>query len=184
MDGRVYIALLRAVNVSGRNSVAMKDLRTIIEATGAEEVETYVQSGNVVFRSTVAHPERMGRAIEAGIHSQLGLQVAVMVRTAEELERLVAANPLGTDDRDRSYLHVTFLAAAPESGRVSALEAATEAGASLDEFRIRPREVYLYCPGGYGRTKLNNAFFERKLAVTATTRNWRTVTTLAEMAHR
>jgi uncharacterized protein (DUF1697 family) len=192
---RVYLALLRGVNVSGHNQLPMKHLRTLIEATGADKVETYLQSGNAVFQSTIADPQRLRQAIEAGLHAQLGLEIVVVVRSAEELDRVVAANPLGTDDRDRSRLHVTFLAATPEYARVAALEAARDAAiekaaeasaspASPDEFRIRQREVYLYCPDGYGRTKLNNAFFERKLAVAATTRNWRTVTTLVEMAHR
>ncbi|MDQ6617660.1 MAG: DUF1697 domain-containing protein [Actinomycetota bacterium] len=179
--GRRYVALLRGVNVSGHNPVAMKDLRALCQALPADHVETYLQSGNVVFRSAVADPERLSAAIEARIRSLMGLDVAVLVRSSEELDRVVAGNPFVTGDRDRSQLYVTFLATPPDSGRVAALSASPAASGS-DAYRLGRREVYLSCPGGYGRTKLNNAFFERKLGVVATTRNWRTVTTLAQMA--
>ncbi len=181
MAGRTYVALLRAVNVTGHNPLAMKDLRTVVEATGAENVATYLQSGNVVFRSEMADPDRVRRALESRIESQLGITVGVVVRTAEQLQRVVSANPLWHDDRERAHLYVTFLAGVPDSDRTAALAATAESRAP-ELFRIQGLEVYLYCPTGYGRTKLNNAFFERKLAVAATTRNWRTVTALAEMA--
>lgn len=177
---RTYVALLRGINVTGRNPIAMQDLRTLVTTAGGEDVETYLQSGNVVFRSTVSDSERMRGAIESRVRSQLGLDVAVVVRTAEDLLRSMEANPLLSDDRERSHLHVTFLGSIPESGRVAALR--DVAGTYLpDLFRLAPTEVYLYTPNGYGRTKLNNAFFERRLGVVATTRNWRTVTSLVQM---
>jgi uncharacterized protein (DUF1697 family) len=183
MADRVYIALLRGINVTGRNKIAMKDLRTLVATSGAEDVETYLQSGNVVFRSSTSDPARVGRAIQSRIQSQLGLEVVVLVRTAEDFRRAMEANPLVSDSRERTYLHLTFLAEPPDSERAATLREAADAHAP-DLFRLGTREIYLYCPGGYGRTKLNNAFFERKLAVAATTRNWRTVTALADLAGR
>ena len=184
-----YVALLRGINVSGHNPIAMKDLKALFEGLPAEEVTTYLQSGNVVFRSAAAGPgeppdaDALAEDVGAQIAAQLGLKVAVLVRPAEEFTQVVAANPFLTADRDWSGLHLTFLAQPPDPARVAALEAAPVA-AGPDAFRLGEREVYLYCPGGYGRTKLNNAFFEKKLALAATTRNWRTVTTLADLARR
>jgi len=179
----VYVALLRGINLAGHNAVPMKDLRLLFEALPADSVTTYLQSGNVVFRSGVEDPGRLATAVEQGLRAERGLDVSVLVRPADDVDRVAAANPfLGDrDERDASTLHVTFLAALPEPARVAAMESAA-AAAAPDALRVGEREVYLWCPNGYGRTKLNNAFFEKKLAMVATTRNWRTVTTLAGMA--
>jgi uncharacterized protein (DUF1697 family) len=99
----------------------------------------------------------------------------VLLRTRAELAKLVAGNPFLRAGKDPSTLHVTFLADVPGGARIEA------PGSGADEFRIVRREVYVHCPNGYGRSKLSNAFFEKKLGVVATTRNWRTVTTLAEL---
>lgn len=176
-----FVALVRGINVSGHKSVMMKDLRALMETLGAEDVATYLQSGNVVFRPADTDPDAWARAIEAKIRYQLGYDVAVLVRTAHELARVAAENPFISGGEDGARLYVTFLGAAPDPERATALGAGTAAG-TADSFRLHERHVYLHCPGGYGRSTLNNAFFEKKLAVAATTRNWRTVTTLAEMA--
>jgi uncharacterized protein (DUF1697 family) len=178
---QVFVAMLRGINVSGRNPVAMKDLRALFEALPAADVSTYVQSGNVVFRS----PDRDGAAVAAAaerlIAGRLGIHVSVIVREAEELARIVADDPYLRSGRDDARLHATLLASLPEPGRVAALTAAPPSSGS-DEFEIIGRTVYLHCPDGYGRTKLTNGFFEKKLGVAATTRNWRSLTTLASMA--
>jgi uncharacterized protein (DUF1697 family) len=171
-----YVALLRGINVSGHNPVSMKDLKAIFEALPAEAVRTYLQSGNVVFDSHAGDPARLAGDIKEQIRVRLGADVAVLVLPAAELDRVAAATPF--PDAEPSHLHVTFLAAPPEPSRVAGLVAPE----GPDRFAVGPREIYLCCPNGYGRTKLNNAFFERKLAVPATTRNWRTVTTLRQMA--
>ena len=176
----VYIAMLRAVNVGGR-TVAMKDLRGLFEALPASDVSTYVQSGNVVFRSAEPHASAVAGAAERLIAGRLGLSVAVVIRTAEEMARVVADNPYVPAGADEVRLHGTLLATVPDPGRVAALAAAPP-DSGHDEFQIQGQTVYVHAPGGYGRTKLNNAFFERKLGVTATTRNWRSLTTLCSMA--
>lgn len=170
-----YVALLRAINLGARNKIAMADLRELFQAIGAEDVATYVQSGNVVFRSTSRSAEQLERAIEKRIKTDLGLDVTVLVRTKAQLEKLVAGNPFD----DPNAVHVTFLAEKPAASRVKNLDPERSPG---DEFRIARQEVYLRCPNGYGPSKLSNAYFEEQLGVAATTRNWRTVTKLAELA--
>lgn len=170
-----FVALLRGINLGARNKIAMADLRDLLETIGAEDVTTYVQSGNVVFRSASRSAETLERAIEKRIKADLGLEVAVLVRTKAQLAALVDGNPFG----DPKTVHVTFLAEKPAAARVRKLDPERSPG---DEFRVVGREVYLRCPNGYGPSKLSNSYFEKQLGVAATTRNWRTVTKLAELA--
>lgn len=179
MPGRTsYVALLRGINLGARNRIAMADLRALLESLGAEDVETYVQSGNVVFKSADG-PEALSAAIEQGIRDELGLDVTVLVRTRQQLQKLVASNPFAKGGRQSNNLHVTFLAEKPDRARVRGLD---QERAEPDEFRVVGPEVYLHCPAGYGRSKLTNAYFEKQLGVAATTRNWKAVTNLAELA--
>jgi uncharacterized protein (DUF1697 family) len=173
-----WVALLRGINLGARNKVSMADLKELFSDLGAEDVTTYVQSGNVLFRSSDAR-DALVRAIEQAIHERLGLEVTVLLRTDAELATLVGRNPFAGDESDVTKLHVTFLAKRPDRARTKALD---EEQFAPDRFRVTPDAVYLHCPNGYGRSKLSNAFFEKHLGVAATTRNWRTVTTLAERA--
>jgi uncharacterized protein (DUF1697 family) len=165
------IALLRGVNIGGRK-VPMAALRDVFEQLGHGNVRTYIQSGNVVFDATGPGP-RVRAAIEDAIRRAFGLDVTVLLRTPAELAKVTAQNPYGED------AYVTFLDGVPDRNRVAALDPAPFAP---DEFRVIGQEVYLRCPNGYGRTKVNNTFFEKKLATRATTRNWRTVETLLDWA--
>jgi uncharacterized protein (DUF1697 family) len=171
-----YAALLRGINLGARNKVAMADLRELVAEVGAEDVQTYVQSGNVVFRSPVRSAPKLARSIEERIRGDLGLDVVVLVRSASELAALVDGDPF--DDPEK--MHVTFLAEKPAAARVRALDPDRS---PPDEFRVAGREVYLRCPNGYGSSKLSNAYFEKQLDVAATTRNWRTVRKLAELTN-
>jgi uncharacterized protein (DUF1697 family) len=173
---KTYVALLRGVNVGGRK-VLMRDLRDVFEAFGAEDVSTYVQSGNVIFRSNEP-AGRLVEAIEERLAGDLGLDVTVLLRTPAQLAKLVAGNPfLKRKGTKPTALHVTFLSKKPAAGKVNALDPTVEAP---DEFQVVGNEVYLHFPNGYGRSKLGNAWFEKQLGVRATTRNWRTVTQLEE----
>ena len=180
MPGRreTYVALLRGINLGARNKVGMSDLRALFEALGAEDVSTYVQSGNVVFRST-ARPAELEKKISARIKRDLGLEVTVLVRSGKQFAKTASANPFAKGKSDPKALHVTFLAAKPAAKRVREL---VPSPSPPDEFRVVGRDVFLRCPNGYGRSKLSNAYFEKGLGVGATTRNWRTVTKLAELA--
>lgn len=168
-----YVALLRGINLGARNKIAMADLRELFAALGCENVSTYVQSGNVVCTSS-KQADELTRAIERRIADDLGLDVSVLLRTKAQIAKVKAGNPF-----DPEGSHVTFLAEKPAAARVRELDPDRSPG---DEFRVNGREVYLDCPNGYGRSKLTNAYFEKRLGVAATTRNWRTVTELARLA--
>jgi uncharacterized protein (DUF1697 family) len=174
-----YVALLRGINLGSHKRVAMGDLRQVVVALGGEDVQTYVQSGNVVLRSKQSASELVS-AIEKSIRQTLGLDVTVIVRSQARLAKIIQGNPFVGQAADPTKLHLTLLGAKPDAADVSGLSEKYSGG---DAFEVVGEDVYLHCPGGYGRTKLNNAFFEKHLRVTATTRNWRTMTALAELAN-
>jgi uncharacterized protein (DUF1697 family) len=176
--GQTYVALLRGINLGARNKISMADLRALFADLGHEEVATHVQSGNVIFKSRGGKPADLVRAIEKRIKSDLGLDVTVLLRSKGQLGKIHAGNPFATRSQDPTKLHVTFLAETPDRARVRNLD--PEPGGS-EEFRVVGREIYLHYPNGYGRSKLSNAWFEKRLGVAATTRNWRTVSKLAEL---
>ena len=156
----------------------MADLRALVEGIGGRDARTYLQSGNVVFRSDLGASDA-ARALEAAIRTRLGLEVAVLIRTDEQLHNLVANNPFAGPKAGPKELHVTFLAAEPDPERVRRL---ADRDVAPERFELAGADVYLSCPDGYGRSKLGNTVLERALGVAATTRNWRTVTALAELA--
>jgi uncharacterized protein (DUF1697 family) len=171
-----YAALLRGINVGSTKRIAMADLRTLFAALGAENVQTYVQSGNVAFDSPSRSSAALAREIRDRIQADLGHDVAIIIRTHAELAKVAATRPF--DGAPDEHLYVTFLAERPEAAQVGAFSAA---GFEPDEFEVRGTEVYLHFPSGYGRSKLGNETFERKLGVAATTRNWRTVTAMRDL---
>jgi len=172
-----YAALLRGINLGSHKRVAMADLRALVEGLGYADVRTYVQSGHVVFRSELAAGDA-ARAIERTIQKELGLEVPVVIRTERQLHYLVAANPFARSKIRANTLYVTFLAEKPDRARVREL---IERSFEPERFEIVGEDVYLFFPNGAGRVKLNNAMLERQLGVAATTRNWRTVTALADL---
>jgi len=173
-----YIALLRGVNVGG-NQLKMDRLRAICASLAFENARTYLQSGNVVFDAKGSQ-SKVEKALEQKLAGETRLPVRVLVLSAADLKRLIAKNPfLKNRNIDRARLHVTFLTESPKPEALKRL-AAVDAGS--DEFRAAGTEIYLHCPNGYGRSRLSNNQIERLLALTATTRNWNTVNTLAEMA--
>jgi uncharacterized protein (DUF1697 family) len=173
-----YLAMLRGINVGGHAKVPMAELRATFLDLGYDDVATYIQSGNVLFGASDG-AATVHAAVEAALESRFGLALAVVLRSRAQLGAVVKANPLTRAGRDPAKLHVTFLSAPPPSSRVNALD---PRGFLPDEFEVSGREVYLHCPDGYGRTKLNNTFLERKLGGPATTRSWKTVMTLVQMA--
>jgi uncharacterized protein (DUF1697 family) len=180
------VALLRSVNVGGRNRVPMAELRAMVETLGFEGVQTYVQSGNVVLTGT-GSASSVARTVQEGIAETFGLDVPVIVRSTRQLTRILTTHPFAVAGVDPKTVHVTFLATAPTANQAKALakvgtDAERDGSFGDDRFVLDGTEVYLHCPAGYGETKFNNAFFERRAAVVATTRNWKTVTTLATMA--
>ncbi len=176
----IYVAMLRGINVGRGKVVKMERLRASLESLGLSEVRTYVQSGNVVFNSKQKSGAELSKKIEAKIQRDFGFAVPVILKTSKEIEQTVRDNPLVKEKGiDHSKLHVTFLSDAPAAAAVKTLE---PLATSRERFRVLNREVYLYCPDGYGRSKLTNTTIEKKFSLVATTRNWRTVNALLEMA--
>lgn len=173
-----YIAMLRGINVGGQKMVKMDRLRASFEALGFAQVQTYLQSGNVVFKAGKGSPADLTDKIEKRILRDFGFPVTVVLRTAAELKETIRDNPfLKEKGIDATKLHVTFLSEAPASvERLASLDSGS------DRFRHSGKEVHLHCPDGYGRTKLSNNALEKALSVRATTRNWNTVNRLCEMS--
>lgn len=176
---KTYIALLRGINLAGRNRVPMAELRSELETLGLEDVVTYIQSGNVVFRGRGGRAEELAASIEGQIAEAFGIDVVVLLRTSAELAKVARGNPFLRAGADPSKLHVVFLSAKP----------AKKAEAELDpersppgEFRLGGREIYLHLPTGFGRSKLTVDYFERALGLAGTARNWKTVTKLVELS--
>lgn len=175
-----YISILRGINVSGHNMIKMEALKKIYTGLAFYDVQSYIQSGNVVFRTKGSDPEMIGIKVQAEIKKEFGFDVPVMVIELNEMRKIAKENPFIMDkSKDGSFLHVSFLSGDPGKALVNKIDGALYLP---DEFRWKGRAIYLYCPGGYGKTKLNNGFFESKLKITATTRNWKTVNELIRMA--
>jgi uncharacterized protein (DUF1697 family) len=178
---QTYISLLRGINVSGQKIIRMEELRKMYEGLKLSNVRTYVQSGNVLFDCIQQDAGELTRQIETALESTLGSAVRVFIRDGNDLQRIIAGNPfLKMTDTNLSKLHVTFLYDTPPATALSSLN---KAGDHADDLFISKNDIFLHCPDGYGRTKLSNAFFEKKLKVPATTRNWKTVHALFEMAN-
>ncbi|MDB4614076.1 DUF1697 domain-containing protein [bacterium] len=170
------VAVLRGINVAGRNTIKMVELRKLLADAGFKNVSTYIQSGNILFenrRSGTAN----ATAIRKLIADEYGYDVPTLVVAASTLTKIATGSPFSSDHFQ--HLHVTLLDSKPKTALVKAI-AGLEFGD--DEFKIVGDVVYVYCPNGYGRTKLNNQFFESKLKTQATTRNWKTLNKLIELA--
>ena len=175
---KTYIALLRGVNVLGANRVTMKDLARLFETHGCADVRTYIQSGNVIFRSNTATASRVAAGVAGAISKSCGFAPAVLVLTRQELERAAAANPYGQATGNPTCVHLFFLAERPRNPDLERLDALR---VSSVRFALKGKVLYLHTPDGFGPSKLARAV-ERLLGVGATARNWRTVATLIEMA--
>jgi uncharacterized protein (DUF1697 family) len=177
---KTFISMLRGVNVSGQKTIRMAELKSLYEAEGFEQVGTYVQSGNVVFKTAQSDAAVLAALIQAQIERSFGFSVFVFVRDLEDFRRILRSNPFLTGrNEDPTKLHVTFLHHSPSPARWKDLKPPP---GETDEFFPGEKELFLFCPNGYGRTKLSNAFFEKKLGMPATTRNWNTVNALFKMA--
>lgn len=174
-----YISLLRGINVSGRNMIRMQDLKLLYEDLGFKNVETYIQSGNVVFTSDKnGDPDVFEKRIEEAIKARFGLTVPVIIRTLDEMQYLSLNNPFfSRPGMNTGKLYITYLKNIPETDK---LEGIREVKHPPDEYIISGKDIFIHCPDRYGETKLSNAFFEGKLKVSATTRNWKTLCTLIQ----
>ncbi|ANI88556.1 hypothetical protein A9P82_04150 [Arachidicoccus ginsenosidimutans] len=175
-----YIAVLRGINVSGKNIVKMDALRKHFADVGFSNVKTYIQSGNIVFQNKKETTKKLETKIIDLIKKQFSFDIPVLVKEINEWKTIAQKNPF-TNDKSKAieHLHVTFLSGKPDD---SAVEKIKENSWQSDEFIVTDNAIYLYCPNGYGNTKLTNTFWENKLKLKATTRNWKTVNELINMA--
>lgn len=173
------LSLLRGINVSGQKLIKMADLRELYESLEVEQVKSYIQSGNVVFACPEDRVETIGNEILAKIKSSYGFEVPIQIYTRDKWRGIAASHPLlDHGEAEEKYKHVTLLAEFPDKERLANLSIPDgDDGA----FEIVDKVIYLSCPSGYGRTKLSNNFFESRLKVQATTRNWRSVGKLLAM---
>jgi len=176
--GDCHVALLRGINVGGKNLVPMKELKLLFERAGCADVETYIQSGNVVFRAPMKVVRGLAATMAAAIERRFGLRVPVVLRTAAELGEVIRANPFDASTIEGRLLYVAFLADAPAQERRARLDQQRSPG---DRFELRGREVYLHLRNGAATTKLTNDYFDRTLATISTARNWNTVRKLFDM---
>ena len=174
-----HVALLRGINVGGKNKLPMRELVTIFEAAKCTDVRTYIQSGNVVFRAPATLAKRLPVQLADAIDKRFRFRVPVVLRTARELRAVADHNPFLRGGSEPSALHVAFLADRPPAAAVRRLDPERS---PPDRFAVRGREIYLCCPNGMARTKLTNQYLDATLATTSTVRNWRTVLELVAMA--
>jgi len=168
-----YISFLRGINVSGQKLIKMDALRTMYAALTFENIKTYVQSGNVIFCTAEIEASILEEKISRQIKITFGFDVPVVVLTADCLSDTIKNNPLAADEsKDKAFLHVTFLADKPKALMPDILLTKKQDG---EEIHFSDNAIYLFCPNGYGQTKLTNNFIESKLKVAATTRNWKTM---------
>jgi uncharacterized protein (DUF1697 family) len=176
----VVISMLRGVNVVGHNKIKMDALRVLYESLGLRDPRTYIQSGNVIFRTDQRDLALLTRRIESGIERSFGFRPAVIVRTTSELRGVIARNPFATRRGIHpSKLLVTFLASDPGP---ELRDKVRRIKADPEELRIDGREFYIYFPNGMARPKLSPAVIEKTLKIPGTGRNWNTVTKLFEIA--
>lgn len=174
----LHVALMRGLNVGGKNKLPMRDLAAVFERAGAADVRTYIQSGNVVFSATSAPAKAIPAKVQRAVERELSIRSPVITRTAREFRSVIAAMPFTGNAADESFLHVVFLADKPARTAVAKLDPDRSPG---DTFKLVGREIYLFLPNGVARSKLTNDYFDRTLDTVSTARNWRTVTKLAQM---
>jgi uncharacterized protein (DUF1697 family) len=173
-----HVALLRGINVGGKNLLPMKDLAKIFVTAGCRDVRTYIQSGNVAFSATTGVVKKLPESVSRSIAKSFGYRVPVVVRSHEQLATVLRDNPFLRAGEVEKTLHVAFLADVPAADAVAKLDPDRS---PPDRFCVVGQEVYLHLPNGVGNSKLTNAWLDSKLSTVSTMRNWATVLKLFEM---
>jgi uncharacterized protein (DUF1697 family) len=178
----IYIALLRGINVSGKNKISMVDLKNYLTELDFKNIATYIQSGNIVFKASESDLSVIAQGIKNKIAEKYGFDVPVMVKQPKDLQHIIENNPFLKDaSNDVKSMHITFLGNRPTQEKINHL--ATYQYPS-EQYVLENQDIYFYAPNGYGKAKMTNNFFENKLKVPATTRNWQTVNVLFEMVKK
>jgi uncharacterized protein (DUF1697 family) len=176
----VYVSMLRGVNLGAHNRMKMAELREVLTPLGCQKVQTYIQSGNVIYRAAKQSRQALSKKIEESLLQRFGFSVPVLTRTAREMKDVIQSNPfLKESGVDLSKLHVTFL---PEVPGEAGLKIMRAIDAGPDRCHSVGDVIYLFCPNSYSETRLSNGFLEKTFSVRATTRNWRTVNKLYDLA--
>ncbi|GAA4293799.1 DUF1697 domain-containing protein [Aestuariibaculum suncheonense] len=172
-----YIALLRGINFSGQNKIPMAELRASLTEAGFKGVQTYIQSGNVVFKTSLKEEKIIAERISKAIFKQFGFEVSVLVKTPEAFKTIFGASPFSEEALKKSYFMLLF-----DKPKRDLVEGLLQLNTSEEQFKITDDCIYFYSVNGYGKTKFNNNFFERKLKVIATARNYNTMLKLLSLS--
>lgn len=172
-----YIALLRGINVGGQKKIKMAELRSVLENMGLKNVQTYIQSGNIVFGHNDTDTKALGIRVHDKIEKHFGFDVPVLILEPKDVDRILNESPFVDDGENRLYY--VLLKNAPNEGLKAAFN---NLQFDQEDFHITDTCVYLFCRNGYGNAKLNNNLIERKLNVEATTRNHKTMLKLLELS--
>ncbi len=175
----IYVAFLRGLNVGGKNRIKMPELIAAFMAAGCEDVGTFIQSGNVLFRASAQTVKRVPQLVSGHLSQEFDINSPVVMRSAKALEGVVSRNPFLKPEVSTQALHVAFLAEVPQKQDAAALDPNRS---PPDVFECVGQEVYLHCPNGLARSKLTNAWFDSRLKTVSTVRNWNTVLELAQLA--
>lgn len=169
--------------MTGHNSIKMTDLASLYHNLGFTDAKTFIQSGNVIFSNESGKsPSSLSKLIGKEIQEKFNYNIAVMIRTNKELSELFSINPFFNEEKfDAAKMAVIFLHEDPSPDQI---EKVKDISYPPDKFKIIGREIFIYCPNGFGRTKLYTNFFEKKMGVIGTARNWKTITTLQSMSEK
>jgi len=177
---RTYISLLRGINVGGKNLIKMDALRKSYEYLGFQSIRTYVQSGNVIFAVKKTDPKELEQKISQQIKRDFGFEILVIALTPDKLIQVIHKNPFSKNPAGKpDFFYVSFLSATPDLSEKKTIEDKLQ---NREEIVFTDSAVYLYCPEGYGKTKLTNSILEKNLKVGATMRNWKTTNELLKIA--
>ena len=175
----IWIALLRGINVGGRNRLPMASLRDILSTAGAKDVSTWIQSGNAIFHAEITSTNTVSANVSSLIEKAHGFAPAIRLLTADELDLAIQSNPHTDAENDPKSLHVNFLDEPPDAERLAHLR---DLATVNESFEVIGRHLYLYAPDGIARSKLASGL-DRALGPSATARNWRTVLKIADLAN-
>lgn len=176
---KTYISLLRGINAGGL-TITMAVLKNVYIELKFTNIQTYKQSGNVIFQTSPTDEQTLARNISDELQKVTGVSIPVLILSTEKLDQIIGNNPLQSNaEMDKTYLHVTFLKSPPDLSKESFIK---QKIASNEAMVISDDAVYLFCPNGYGKTKLHNTFLETQLKTQATTRNWKTTNELLRLA--
>lgn len=176
---KTYIVLLRGINVSGQKKIKMADLKKFLEDIGFKNVRTYIQSGNIIFEYKKTSQTDLANKIKNEIQKQYSFEVPTLVLTSDCIKNILDNSPWGKD-KNTDQMYFTLLGKQTLSENIIKIK---KENYLPDKFLIDGKVIYLYLPNGYGKTKLNNNFFEKRLKVQATTRNWNTLKKILEIVN-